>query len=155
MLTLSMSKLKQIFKRSNSSFKAINFAVITFVLGWSSIGEAKNLTGQLDDGVGLACEKEGNTNRKVYRSFFKFSKDRKLVAKLDYRDDKPTLTAYYEATVLPEFIEWENFRLNRKTLILTNLTISPRKQECVVVTFEDLIERAEAHLIELQKGNKI
>ena len=47
------------------------------------------------------------------------------------------------------------FRLNRKTLILTNLTISPRKQECVVVTFEDLIERAKAHLIELQKGNKI
>ena len=66
-----------------------------------------------------------------------------------------SLIAHHETTVLPEFIEWENFRLNRKSLILTNLSISPRKQECVVVTFEDLIERAKAHLIELQKGNKI
>ena len=155
MLTISMFKFKQIFKQSNPSYKALNFAVIALVLGWSTIGEAQNLTSQLDDGVGLACEKEGNTNRKVYRSFFKFSKDRKVVAMLDYRDDQPKLTAHHEATVLPEFIEWENFRLNRKTLILTNLTISPRKQECVVVTFEDLIERAKAHLIELQKGNKI
>ena len=150
-----MFKFKKIFKHSNSLFKALNFAVIALVLGWSPIVEAQNLTSQLDDGVGLACEKEGNTNRKVYRSFFKFSKDRKVVAMLDYRDDQPKLTAQHEATVLPEFIEWENFRLNRKTLILTNLTISPRKQECVVVTFEDLIERAKAHLIELQKGNKI
>ena len=94
-------------------------------------------------------------NRKVYRSFFKISKDRKVVATLDYRDDQPTLTVYHAATVLPEFIEWENFGLNRKTLTLTNLSISPRKQECVVVTFEELIERAKAHLIELQKGNKI
>ena len=155
MLTISMFKFKQIFKQSNTSYKALNFAVIALVLGWSPNGEAQNLTSQLDDGVGLACEKEGNTNRKVYRSFFKFSKDRKVVAMLDYRDDQPKLTAHHEATVLPEFIEWENFRLNRKTLILTNLTISPRKQECVVVTFEDLIERAKAHLIELQKGNKI
>ena len=155
MLIRSMFKLKQIFKHSNSSYKALNFAVIALVLGWSPIGEAQNLTGQLNDGVGLACEKEGNTNRKVYRSFFKFSKDRKVVAMLDYRDDQPKLIAHHEATVLPEFIEWENFRLNRKTLILTNLTISPRKQECVVVTFENLIERAKAHLIELQKGNKI
>ena len=155
MLTISMFKFKKIFKHSNSLFKALNFAVIALVLGWSPIVEAQNLTSQLDDGVGLACEKEGNTNRKVYRSFFKFSKDRKVVAMLDYRDDQPKLTAQHEATVLPEFIEWENFRLNRKTLILTNLTISPRKQECVVVTFEDLIERAKAHLIELQKGNKI
>ena len=91
----------------------------------------------------------------MYRSFFKISKDRKVVATLDYRDDQPTLTARHEATVLPEFIEWENFRLNRKTLILTNLSISPRKQECVVVTSKELIERAKAHLIELQKGNKI
>ena len=155
MLTISMFKFKKIFKHSNSLYKALNFAVIALVLGWSPIVEAQNLTSQLDDGVGLACEKEGNTNRKVYRSFFKFSKDRKVVAMLDYRDDQPKLTAQHEATVLPEFIEWENFRLNRKTLILTNLTISPRKQECVVVTFDDLIERAKAHLIELQKGNKI
>ena len=155
MLTISMFKFKKIFKHSNSLFKALNFAVIALVLGWSPIVEAQNLTSQLDDGVGLACEKEGNTNRKVYRSFFKFSKDRKVVAMLDYRDDQPKLTAQHEATVLPEFIEWENFRLNRKTLILSNLSISPRKQECVVVTFEDLIKRAEAHLIELQKGNKI
>ena len=155
MLTISMFKFKKIFKHSNSLFKALNFAVIALVLGWSPIVEAQNLTSQLDDGVGLACEKEGNTNRKVYRSFFKFSKDRKVVAMLDYRDDQPKLTAQHEATVLPEFIEWENFRLNRKTLILTNLTISPRKQECVVVTFDDLIDRAKAHLIELQKGNKI
>ena len=155
MLTISMFKFKKIFKHSNSLFKALNFAVIALVLGWSPIVGAQNLTSQLDDGVGLACEKEGNTNRKVYRSFFKFSKDRKVVAMLDYRDDQPKLTAQHEATVLPEFIEWENFRLNRKTLILTNLTISPRKQECVVVTFDDLIERAKAHLIELQKGNKI
>ena len=155
MLTISMFKFKQIFKQSNTSYKALNFAVIALVLGWLPIGEAQNLTSQFDDGIGLACEKEGNTNRKVYRSFFKFSKDRKVVAMLDYRDDQPKLTAHHEATVLPEFIEWENFRLNRKTLILTNLTISPRKQECVVVTFEDLIERAKAHLIELQKGNKI
>ncbi len=155
MLTISMFKFKKIFKHSNSLFKALNFAVIALVLGWSPIVEAQNLTSQLDDGVGLACEKEGNTNRKVYRSFFKFSKDRKVVAMLDYRDDQPKLTAQHEATVLPEFIEWENFRLNRKTLILTNLTISPRKQECVVVTFDDIIERAKAHLIELQKGNKI
>ena len=150
-----MFKLKQILRHSNSSYKAVNFAVIALVLGCSFVCEAQSLTSQLDDGVGLACEKEGNTNRKVYRSFFKFSKDRKVVAMLDYRDDQPKLTAHHEATVLPEFIEWENFRLNRKTLILTNLTISPRKQKCVVVTFEDLIERAKAHLIELQKGNKI
>ena len=150
-----MFKLKQISKHSNLLYKAVNFAVIALLLSWSTIVEAQNLTNQLDDGVGLACEKEGNTNRKVYRSFFKFSKDRKLVAMLNYRDDQPKLIAHHETTVLPEFIEWENFRLNRKTLILTNLTISPRKQECVVVTFEDLIERAKAHLIELQKGNKI
>ncbi len=155
MLAISMIKLKQISKHSNFSYKAISFAVIVLLLGWSHTGEAQNLTNQLDDGVGLACEKEGNTNRKVYRSFFKFSKDRKVVAMLDYRDDQPKLIAHHETTVLPEFIEWENFRLNRKTLILTNLTISPRKQECVVVTFEDLTERAKAHLIELQKGNKI
>ena len=134
---------------------AYKLAIIILTLGWTPIGEAKNLTSLLKDGVGLACEKEGNTNRKVYRSFFKISKDRKVIATLDYRDDQPTLTAQHEATVLPEFIEWENFRLNRKTLILTNLSISPRKQECVVVTFEELIERAKAHLIELQKGNKI
>ena len=148
-----MFKLKQIFRNFNSLYNALIFAVI--VLGWSLIGEAQNSNSQLDEGVGLACEKEGNINRKVYRSFFKLSKDRKVVAMLDYRDDQPRLTDYHQATVLPEFIEWENFRLNRKTLILTNLTISPRKQECVVVTFEDLIERAKAHLIELQKGNKI
>ena len=105
--------------------------------------------------VGRACEKEGNTNRKVYRSFSKFSKYRKVVATLDHKDYQPTLTAHHVATVLPEFIEWGNFILNRKTLTLTNLSLSPRKQECVVVTFEKLIERAKAHLIELQKGNKI
>jgi len=125
------------------------------ILVWTPIGEAQSLISRLKDGVGLACEKEGNTNRKVYRSFFKISKDRKVVATLDYRDDQPTLTAHHTATVLPEFIEWENFSLNRKTLTLTNLSISPRKQECVVVTFDELIERAKAHLIELQEGNKI
>ena len=154
-MTLSTINLKRVFKHLNLSHKTVNFAIIFLALGWSHICEAQNLPSQLNDGVGLACEKEGNTNRKVYRSFFKFSKDRKVVATLDYRDDQPTLITYHEATVLPEFIEWENFRLNRKSLILTNLSISPRRQECVVVTFEDLIEMAKAHLIELQKGNKI
>ena len=143
------------FKRASSLLVACNLAAVILVTNWPAVGETKNLDSQLNQGIGLACEKEGNTNRKVYRSFFKFSKDRKVVAMLDYRDDQPKLIAQHAATVLPEFIEWENFRLNRKTLILTNLTISPRKQECVVVTFEDLIERAKAHLIELQKGNKI
>ena len=147
--------IKQIFIRLNLYYIACNFAILFLVFGWPATGGAQILTSQLNGGVGLACEKEGNTNRRVYRSFFKFSKDRKVVATLDYRDDQPTLTSFHEATVLPEFIEWENFRLNRKTLILTNLTISPRKQECVVVTFQDLIERAETYLIELQKGNKI
>lgn len=55
--------------------------------------------------VGLACEKEGNTNRKVYRSYSKISRDRKVVATLDYRDDQPTLSAHHATTVLPEFIE--------------------------------------------------
>ena len=155
MITFSVIKLKRIFKHSKYSHKAVHFAIIVLVLGWAHIGKAQNSTSQLNDGVGLACEKEGNTNRRVYRSFFKFSKDRKLVATLDYRDDQPTLTAHHQATVLPEFIEWGNFRLNRKTLILTNLSISPRRQECVVLKFEDLIDRAKAHLIELQKGNKI
>ena len=150
-----MFKVKPISKHFKLSYKAVNFAVIALLFGWSPISEAQNLTNQLEDGVGLACEKEGNTNRKVYRSFFKFSKDRKVVAMLDYRDDQPKLIAHHDTTVLPEFIEWENFRLNRKTLTLTNLTISPRKQECVVVTFEDLIKSAKAHLVELQKGNKI
>ena len=134
---------------------ACKLAILIPILVWIPIGEAQSLTSRLKDGVGLACEKEGNTNRKVYRSFFKISKDRKVVATLDYRDDQPTLTDNYTATVLPEFIKWENFSLNRKTLVLTNLSMSPRKQECVVVTFEELIERAKAHLIELQKGNKI
>ena len=142
-------------KNSGLSRIAYKLAILIPILFWTPIGEAQSLTSQLKDGVGLACEKEGNTNRKVYRSFFKISKDRKVVATLDYRDDQPTLTAHHAATVLPEFIEWENFSLNRKTLTLTNLSISPRKQECVVVTFEELFERAKAHLIELQKGNKI
>ena len=154
-MTLLMTRLKQIFNHSNSPHIAVYSAIVALVLGWPSIGNAQSLTSRLEEGIGLACEKEGNTNRKVYRSFFKFSKDRKVVATLDYRDDQPIIIAHHEATVLPEFIEWKNFRLDRKTLILTNLSISPRKQECVVVTFEDLIERAEAHLNELQKGNKI
>ena len=154
-MTLSRITLKQVFRHSNFSQKAVNFVIIVLALVWSSISQAENVNSQLQGGVGLACEKEGNTNRKVYRSFFKFSKDRKVVATLAYRDDQPTITAHHAATVLPEFIEWENFRLNRKTLILTNLSISPRKQECVVVTFENLVERAKAHLIELQEGNKI
>ena len=146
---------KSMPKNSSLSRIAYKLAILIPILVWTPIGEAQSLISQLKDGVGLACEKEGNTNRKVYRSFFKISKDRKVVATLDYRDDQPTLTAHHAATVLPEFIEWENFSLNRKTLTLTNLSISPRKQECVVVTFEELIERAKAHLIELQKGNKI
>ena len=150
-----ITRFKSIPKNSTLSRIAYKLAILIPILVWTPIGEAQSLTSRLKDGVGLACEKEGNTNRKVYRSFFKISKDRKVVATLDYRDDQPTLTAHHTATVLPEFIEWENFSLNRKTLTLTNLSISPRKQECVVVTFEELIERAKAHLIELQKGNKI
>ena len=155
MMTLFMIKLKEISRRLYFSHKIVNFAIIFLALGSSPIFATQNLTSRLNDGIGLACEKEGNTNRKVYRSFFKLSKDRKVVATLDYRDDQPTLTNYHEATVLPEFIEWEKFRLNRKSLILTNLSISPRRQKCVVVKFDDLIEMAKAHLIELQKGNKI
>ena len=150
-----ITRFKSILNNSSLSRIAYKLAILIPILVWTPIGEAQSLTSRLKGGVGLACEKEGNTNRKVYRSFFKISKDRKIVATLDYRDDQPTLTAHYAATVLPEFIEWENFSLNRKTLTLTNLSISPRKQACVVVTFEELIERAKAHLIELQKGNKI
>ena len=154
-MTLSMINLKQASKHFNLPHKTVIFAIIFLAMGWSNICEAQDLPSQLNDGVGLACEKEGNTNRKVYRSFFLFFKDRKVVATLDYKDDQPTLTTFHDTTVLPEFIEWGNFRLNRKSLILTNLSISPRSQECVVVTFEDLIKMAKAHLIELQKGNKI
>ena len=150
-----ITRFKSILKNFSLSRIAYRLAILTLILVWTPIAEAQSLTSRLKDGVGLACEKEGNTNRKVYRSFFKISKDRKVVATLDYRDDQPTLTAHHAATVLPEFIEWENFSLNRKTLTLTNLSISPRKQECVVVTFDELIERAKAHLIELQEGNKI
>ena len=150
-----IARAKSMPKNSTLSRIAYKLAILTLILVWIPIAEAQSLTSRLKDGVGLACEKEGNTNRKVYRSFFKISKDRKVVATLDYRDDQPTLTAHHAATVLPEFIEWGNFSLNRKTLTLTNLSISPRKQECVVVTFEELNERAKAHLIELQKGNKI
>ena len=106
-------------------------------------------------GVGLACEKESNTNRKVYRSFFKISKDRSIVANIDYRNDKPEIISLTDALVLPEFIEWGQFRLNRKTLLLTNLAISPRRQECVLVSYDELIERAKLHLVELQDGNKL
>lgn len=150
-----ISRAKSIPRGFSLSRIAYTLTILTLILVWTPIAEAQSLTSRLKDGVGLACEKEGNTNRKVYRSFFKISKDRKVVATLDYRDDQPTLTDNYTATVLPEFIKWENFSLNRKTLVLTNLSMSPRKQECVVVTFEELIERAKAHLIELQKGNKI
>ena len=150
-----ISRFKSIPKNSNLSRIAYRLAILIPILVWTPISEAQSLTSRLKDGVGLACEKEGNTNRKVYRSFFKISKDRKIVATLNYRDDQPTLTAHHAATVLPEFIEWGNFSLNRKTLTLTNLSISPRKQECVVVTIDELIERAKTHLIELQKGNKI
>lgn len=154
-MPFSITSIKHLLESLNPSHIACKFAILILALSWPAIGEEQNLTSQLNEGVGLACEKEGNTNRKVYRSFFKFSKDRKVVVTVDYRDDQPILIAHHEATVLPEFIEWENFRLNRKTLILTNLSISPRRQECVVVTFEDLLERAKAYLIELQKGNKI
>ena len=150
-----IARAKSMPKSFSLSRTAYKLAILTLILVWTPIAEAQSLTSRLKDGVGLACEKEGNTNRKVYRSFFKISKDRKVVATLDYRDDQPTLTAHHAATGLPEFIEWENFSLNRKTLTLTNLSISPRKQECVVVTFDELIERAKAHLIELQEGNKI
>ena len=128
---------------------------IIFVLVGPAFGETQKLDSRFDGGVGLACEKEGNINRKVYRSFYKLSKNRKIVATLNYRNDVPTVTALNETTVLPEFIEWEEFRLDRKTLILTNLSISPRRQKCVVVTFEKLLDKAKSHLIELQKGNKI
>ena len=154
-MVVFITRFKSIPKNSSLSRVAYKLAILIPILVWTPIGEAQSLTSLVEGGVGLACEKEGNTNRKVYRSFFKISKDRKVVANLDYRDDQPMLTTHHAATVLPEFIEWESFSLNRKTLILTNLSISPRKQECVVVTFEELIERAKAHLIELQKGNKI
>ena len=150
-----ITRFKSIPKDCSLSRIAYKLAILIPILVWTPIGEAQSLTSRLKDGVGLACEKEGNTNRKVYRSFYKISKDRKVVATLDYRDDQPTLTDHHTATVLPEFIEWENFSLNRKTLTLTNLSISPRKQECIVVRFDELIERAKAYLIELQKGNKI
>ena len=104
-------------------------------------------------GVGLACEKESNTNRKVYRSFFKISRDRSIVANIDYRNDKPEInpltragtSRVYRVGPVP----------NRKTLLLTNLAISPRRQECVLVSYDELIERAELHLVELQDGNKL
>ena len=143
------------FRRRTFLTNVCSFAIALTVTNWPAVAETQNLANQFNGGIGLACEQEGNTNRKVYRSFFKFSKDRTIIATLDYRNDQPTVTSYHEGTVLPEFIEWENFRLNRKTLILTNLSISPRRQKCVVVTFENLFERAKTHLIELQKGNKI
>ena len=93
--------------------------------------------------------------RVLFPRLFMFGFLTSSIATLDYKNDQPTLTAHHAATILPEFIEWENFILNRKTLTLTNLSMSPRKQECVVVTFEELIERAKAHLTELQKGIKI
>ena len=83
--------------------------------------------------LGLRAKKS-NTNRKVYRSFFKISKDRSIVANIDYRNDKLEIISLTDALVLPEFIEWGQFRLNRKTLLLTNLAISPRRQECVLVS---------------------
>ena len=106
-------------------------------------------------GVGLACEKESNTNRKVYRSFFKISKDRSIVANIYYRNDRPEIDSLTNALVRPELIEWGQFRLNRKTLLLTNLAISPRRQECVLMSYDKLIERAKLHLAELQEGNKL
>ena len=115
-----ITRFKPIPRNPNLSRIAYKLAILTPILVWTPIGEAQGLTSQLTGGVGLACEKEGNTNRKVYRSFYKISKDRKVVATLDYRDDQPTLTDHHTATVLPEFIEWENFSLNRKTLTLTN-----------------------------------
>jgi len=106
-------------------------------------------------GVGLACEKESNTNRKVYRSFFKISKGQPIVANISYRNDRPEIDSLTNALVRPEFIEWGQFRLNRKTLLLTNLAISPRRQECVLMSYDKLIERAKLHLAELQEGNKL
>ena len=146
---------------------AFEIALILFVAAWTAwaglipveekLEEAKQI--RMEDimagGVGLACEKEGNTNRKVYRSFFKISQDRSIVANIEFRNDKPEISSLTDALVLPEFIEWGKFRLNRKTLLLTNLAISPRRQECVVVSYDELIERAKLHLAELQEGNKL
>ena len=79
-----ITRLKSIPKNSALSRKAYKLAILLPILAWTPTGEAQSLTSRLKDGVGLACEKEGNTNRKVYRSFFKISKDRKIVATLDY-----------------------------------------------------------------------
>ena len=35
-------------------------------------------------------------------------------------------------------------------MLLTNLAISPRRQECVLVSYDELIKRANLHLVELQ-----
>ena len=72
--------------------------IIIFLLDSPVYAQTQKLDSLLDGGVGLACEKEGNTNRKVYRSFFKFSKGRKIVATLDYRNDKPLVTSVSETT---------------------------------------------------------
>ena len=146
---------------------AFEIALILFVAAWTAwaglipveekLEEAKQIRMEniMAGGVGLAYEKEGNTNRKVYRSFFKISQDRSIVANIEFRNDKPEISSLTDALVLPEFIEWGKFRLNRKTLLLTNLAISPRRQECVAVSYDELIERAKLHLAELQEGNKL
>ena len=72
------------FRRAFSSCIAFKLAIVVFLINWPAVGETINSASQLSGGIGLACEKEGNTNRKVFRSFFKFSKDRTTVATMDY-----------------------------------------------------------------------
>ena len=72
-----IARAKSIPKSFSLSHIAYKLAILTLILVWTPLAEAQSLTSRLKDGVGLACEKEGNTNRKVYRSFFKISKDRK------------------------------------------------------------------------------
>jgi len=72
-----IDSVKSIPKSFSLSHIAYKLAILTLILVWTPLAEAQSLTSRLKDGVGLACEKEGNTKRKVYRSFFKISKDRK------------------------------------------------------------------------------
>ena len=63
-MTFSIIRSRSKFINSNFSRIAHKLAIIFPILGWTPIGEAQNLTSLFKDGIGLACEKEGNTNRK-------------------------------------------------------------------------------------------
>jgi len=74
-----ITRFKSIPKNSTLSRKAYKLAILIPILVWTPIGEAQSLISRLKDGVGLACEKEGNTNRKVYRSFLRLVRTGKLL----------------------------------------------------------------------------